>query len=176
MAAPAARGGWDAVSEYLSRLSGDDGGDKQALAAAGGGETIRMGGLELRFLRSKDETEGSLDMFEMTVRPDARMPVPHYHESWDETVYGLAGTTTWRIDGRDVALRPGHTAFIPRGTVHGFRNDTNDVASCLCVLTPGVLGPSYFREFAALLAGGTPDPTKMKETMLRHGLVPVPAS
>jgi hypothetical protein len=39
-------------------------------------------------------------------------------------------------------------------------------------LTPGVLGPGYFREIAALLAGGAPDPVKMKEVMLRHGLHP----
>ena len=53
-------------------------------------ELIRIGNLELRFLQSKEETGGSLDMFEMTLQPNARMPVPHYHESWDETVYGLA--------------------------------------------------------------------------------------
>ncbi len=51
-------------------------------------ETITISGLELRFLQSKDDTDGSLDMFEMKVLPNARMPVPHYHESWDETVYG----------------------------------------------------------------------------------------
>jgi hypothetical protein len=37
-----------------------------------------------------------------------------------------------------------------------------------------VLGPGYFREIAALLAEGAPDPAKMKAIMLRrHGLVPV---
>ena len=56
-------------------------------------ETIRMGGLGLRFLQSNEDTGGSLDLFEMTVQPDARMPVPHYHESWDEIVCGLSGTT-----------------------------------------------------------------------------------
>ena len=165
----AAHGGWSEVADYLDRLSSPS----LTQARRDGSETIPLGGLEVRFLRSKDETGGSLDVFEMTVRPDARMPVPHYHESWDETVYGLAGTTTWRIDGRDVAVGPGQTAFIRRGVVHGFRNDTREAASCLCVLTPGVLGPDYFREFAALLTGGAPDPTAMKATMLRHGLVPV---
>jgi hypothetical protein len=63
-------------------------------------ETIRMGGLELRFLQTKDETAGSLDAFEMTVQPNARMPVAHYHESWDETIYGLTGASTWRVDGQ----------------------------------------------------------------------------
>jgi quercetin dioxygenase-like cupin family protein len=138
-------------------------------------EVIRVGPLELRFLRSREETGGSLDLFEMTVPASARMPVPHYHEGWDETVYGLTGTTTWRLDGRDVEVGPGGTVFIPRGTVHGFDNRGTGPATCLCVLTPGVLGPAYFRELGALIAGGSPDPKAMGEVMRRHGLVPVAA-
>jgi hypothetical protein len=60
--------------------------------------------------------------------------------------------------------------------VHGFRNDTPEAASCPCILTPGALGTGYFREIAALLDGGAPDPAKMKETMLRYGLVPAPGA
>jgi quercetin dioxygenase-like cupin family protein len=135
-------------------------------------ELIRMGALELLFLQSKETTGGSLDMFEMTLQPDARMPVPHYHESWDETVYGLEGISTWRVDGSDVELPPGAVVFIRRGVVHGFDNRSDAPAKCLSVLTPGVLGPAYFREVAGLLAAGAPDPARMKETMLRHGLVP----
>jgi quercetin dioxygenase-like cupin family protein len=133
-----------------------------------------MGGLELRFLQTKEGTAGSLDAFEMTVQPNARMPVAHYHESWDETIYGLTGASTWLVDGREVVLKPGQTIFIKRGIVHAFRNDTQEVASALCILTPGVLGPVYFREIAAALAGGAPDPAKMKAIMLRYGLVPAP--
>jgi quercetin dioxygenase-like cupin family protein len=139
-------------------------------------EVIRVGGLELRFLQSKDDTGGSLDIFEMLVPPDARMPVPHYHETWDETIYGVAGVTTWRVDGKDFDVGPGQTVFIKRGIVHGFRNDTKAPATCLCVLSPGVLGPAYFREMAALIAGGPPDLAKMKDTMLRYGLIPVPVA
>jgi mannose-6-phosphate isomerase-like protein (cupin superfamily) len=137
-------------------------------------EIISIAGLELRFLQSKDDTWGSIDLFEMTVQPNARVPVPHYHESWDETVYGLAGEIIWRVDGRDIKLRPGDSVFIKRGIVHGFRNDTQQPATCLCILNPGVLGAAYFREMAALLAGGVPDRAKLKETMLRYGLVPAP--
>src|SRR5215208_8001723 len=84
-------------------------------------ETIRFNGLELRFLHSKDDTDGSVDVFEMTVQPNARMPVPHYHDRWDETVYGLTGVTTWRVDGQDTQVGPGQSVFIKRGIVHGFR-------------------------------------------------------
>jgi hypothetical protein len=82
--------------------------------------------------------------------------------------------STWRVDGQDIALEPGQSIFIKRGIVHAFRNDSQGATTCLCILTPGVLGPGYFREIAALLAEGAPDPVKMKAIMLRHGLVPAP--
>jgi quercetin dioxygenase-like cupin family protein len=137
-------------------------------------ETIDFGALQLEFLQSKEGTGGSLDLFQMTVHPRARMPVPHYHRDWDETVYGLIGTTTWTVAGRDVAVAPGETLFIERGTVHGFRNDGDRPATCLNMLTPGALGPGYFREMAALARSGAPDRAKMTEIMLRYGLVPSP--
>ncbi len=139
-------------------------------------EIINLGSLELKFLQTKDDTAGSIDMFEMTLQPNARMPIPHYHDSWDETIYGLTGTTTWRVDGRDIDVTPGATVFIKRGIVHGFTNRTTEPVTCLCILSPGVLGPQYFKDIAGLLAAGTPDPARMKETMLRYGLIPAPAS
>ena len=138
-------------------------------------EIISMGALQLAFLECRELTGNDLDLFEMTLQPEGRMPIPHYHESWDETVYGLEGTSVWRVDGNDVELRPGATVFIRRGIVHGFDNRSGKMARCLCILTPGVLGPRYFREMAALLAAEAPDLAKMKETMLRCGLVPAPA-
>ena len=139
-------------------------------------EIIDLGSLQLKFLQSKQDTGGSLDVFEMTLQPNARMPIPHYHERWDETVYGLTGTSCWRIDGKDVDVAPRETIFIQRGIVHGFTNRSSGPASCLCILSPGVLGPQYFREMAALLSTGAPDPAKMKEIMLRYGLIPAAPS
>jgi len=133
------------------------------------GEIIRMGGVELRFLQDKDGTGGSLDLFEMTLQPNARMPVPHYHESWDETVYGLAGTTTFRVGDGKVAVGPGESLFIRRGVVHGFVNETQEPVTCLCMLSPGALGPAYFRDIAA----AAPDQSRMREVMLRYRLIPV---
>ena len=66
-------------------------------------EIIRLGGIELEFLHSKDDTADSLDMFKMTVQPNAKVPVAHYHESWDEAVYGLSGVLNFDIGDEDVA-------------------------------------------------------------------------
>lgn len=136
-------------------------------------ELIKLGAIDLHFLQSGDGTDGSIDMFEMTLRPGGRMPVPHYHESWDETVYGLEGTTRWRVSGQEIDVAAGESLFIKRGVVHGFDHIGTQPTRCLCVLTPGVLGPAYFREIAALVAGGPPDLGRMREIMRRYGLVPV---
>ena len=138
-------------------------------------ETIGFAGLELRFLRAKEETGGSLDLFEMTVQPNARMPVPHYHEGWEETVYGLEGVATWTIDGTAVDVAAGDAVCIPRGAVHHFDNHGDTDAKVLAIITPGVLGPDYFREVAAVFAesaGGPPDLARIGEVMRRHGLTP----
>src|SRR3954466_7139379 len=109
-------------------------------------DTIEFGSLQLRFLHSKDDTAGSLDLFEMTLQPNARMPIPHYHDRWDETIYGLSGISTWRIDTKDIAGGAGESLFIKRGGVHGFINRSPRPAPCLCILSPGVLGPQYFKD------------------------------
>lgn len=132
---------------------------------------IKIGGLTLEFLQDKNGTAGSLDLFRMSVLPKAKVPAPHYHKSWDETIYGLSGTLTFRIDGRDVVIHSGSSAFIGRGVVHSFRNDSDEVAVVLSVLTPGILGPAYFQELADLMSGGPPDPAKLKEIMDRYGLI-----
>jgi quercetin dioxygenase-like cupin family protein len=135
-------------------------------------EIIDFGSFQLRFLRDKHDTAGSLDMFELTLQPEGRMPVPHYHESWEETVYGVTGMVNYLVDGQSHDIGPGDSLFIPRGKIHGFSNRSGAPATCLCILTPGVLGPEYFRELAALLSTGQPDPARAKEIMLRYGLVP----
>jgi quercetin dioxygenase-like cupin family protein len=140
-------------------------------------EEIRLGPIHLRFLRSKHDTGGVLDMFEMTLAPSAKMPIPHYHRDWEETVYGLSGVSTWTVDGVAVEVGAGDSLFIRRGAVHGFDNKSNAPARCLCILTPGALGPDYFRDMvAAIPASGPPDPAKMRAIMERYGLVPAPST
>jgi quercetin dioxygenase-like cupin family protein len=138
-------------------------------------ETIDFGSFRLRFLRDKHATNGSLDMFELTLSPEGRMPVPHYHETWDETVYGLDGVVTYTLQGEPHDIPHGTSLFVPRGKVHGFLNRSGSTATCLCVLTPGELGPEYFRELAAVLKAGKPDPAIVREIMLRYRLIPSPS-
>src|SRR3974390_3330853 len=137
-------------------------------------EIIQVGQIGIRFLLEAAETNGALAMFEFTVSVGAKMPLPHYHKSYDETVYGVTGVVTFTVEGKPVDIGPGESCFIPRGAVHGFNNLTQTDVKALAVITPGLLGPDFFKEAAAIVnAGGPPDVAKLNAVMTKHGLVAV---
>jgi len=137
-------------------------------------DVIHAGPVQIRYLLESAETGGTLVMFEAMIPTTARVPVLHSHDDFDETVYGLTGTVIWTLDGRQVRVGPGDVLFIPRGHVHGFANLEPVDARQLSVVTPGLLGPEYFREIGEVLnVGGPPDVDRVIEVMRRHGLRPV---
>jgi len=136
-------------------------------------ETIRLGKIEIQFHLESADTGGALAMFEFVVRAGAKVPVPHSHRHYDETVYGLEGVMTFTVDGETTHLASGDSLFIPRGAVHGFHNHESTDAKALAVVTPALIGPEFFQDLAAVInAGGPPDPEKLKAVMLKHGLEP----
>src|SRR5512146_2585630 len=136
-------------------------------------EIIQVGQIAIRFLLESADTNGSVAMFEFTVPVGAKVPVPHYHKAYDETIYGVEGVVTFTVEGKPVDVGPGETCFIPRGAVHGFNNFRQTDVKALAVITPALLGPDFFREAAAIVnAGGPPDVERLKAVLLRHGLVP----
>ena len=137
-------------------------------------EFIRVGQIGIRFLLEAADTNGSVAMFEFTVPVGAKVPVPHYHKAYDETIYGVEGVVTFAVEGKPVDIGPGETCFIPRGAVHGFNNLKQTDVKALAIITPSLLGPDFFKEAAAIVnASGPPDVEKLKSVMLKHGLVPV---
>jgi quercetin dioxygenase-like cupin family protein len=136
---------------------------------------IRVGALTVRFHVDADESGGSVSVFECEVPADARMPAPHSHDEFDETVFGLDGVTTFTVGGGRSDLNPGEALFIPRRVIHGFSNGGGVDARFLAVISPGLLGSAYFREVADVVAGGgPPDVQRLGEVMRRHGLTPAP--
>jgi quercetin dioxygenase-like cupin family protein len=138
-------------------------------------EEINVGDLTIRFLVEGEQSMGSVAVFEFDVPAGSKVPVPHSHDGYEETIYGLDGVLTWTIDGTAVDVGPGETLCIRRGAVHHFDNTGDADATALAIVTPGVLGPEYFRELAdiaAAAAGGPPDLAAIAAVMRRHGLTP----
>jgi quercetin dioxygenase-like cupin family protein len=142
-------------------------------------DTITVGALSVRFLVEAEDSNGSASVFECYVPASSRMPAPHSHDGFEETIYGLEGTTTWTIDGETIEIGPGEAVCVQRGQIHGFQNHGDVDATFLAIATPAVFGPAYFREIGevlALNAGGPPDLTALGAVMRRHGLTPGPPS
>jgi len=131
--------------------------------------------MAIRFLVEGEESGGSVAVFEFDVPVGTKVAAAHSHDGYEETIYGLEGVLTWTIEGTPTDIGPGEVLCIRRGAVHQFDN-THDVdAKAVAVVTPGILGPDYFREVAVILdaaAGGPPDFAALGEVMGRHGLTP----
>jgi quercetin dioxygenase-like cupin family protein len=136
-------------------------------------EEIRIGGIVIRFLVEAEATAGTATLFEFDVPARGETPPAHSHDAWEETIYGVRGTLTWTVDGVATAVGPGEVLVIPRGVVHRFENAGGEVATQLAVVTPGLLGPGYFRDLAAIFdVEGPPDLAAALDVMRRHGLTP----
>lgn len=138
-------------------------------------EEIKVGELAIRFLVEGEQSAGSVAVFEFDVPAGSKVVAAHSHNGYEETIYGLEGVLTWTIEGMLTDVGPGEALCIRRGAVHHFENTGDVDAKALVIVTPGVLGPAYFREVAAILdatVGGPPDLQAIGAVMRRHGLTP----
>ncbi|MGN6870754.1 MAG: cupin domain-containing protein [Solirubrobacteraceae bacterium] len=139
-------------------------------------EQILVGGLAIRPRMEPAESGGAVAIHEFDVPAGASLPVPHSHDAYDETIYGVRGTVTFTVEGTAHDIGPGETLFIARGAIHAFANTGSTDATALAIISPGLLGADYFREMAAIMdaaAGGPPDFAAIGDVMRRHGLTPV---
>jgi quercetin dioxygenase-like cupin family protein len=140
-------------------------------------ETIQVGALKVHFVVAPEDSKGSVSVFECFVPAQAKMPAPHSHDAFEETIYGLDGISTWTVDGQVYEIGVGDALCVARGAVHGFDNRGSQDAKFLAISSPGVMRPDYFREVGAVLAasaGSPPDPVKIGDVMRRYGLTPAP--
>ncbi len=141
-------------------------------------ETIKIGPLEIRFLLTRDDSNGSLSVFEVLVPAGEKLAAPaHKNDAYEEMLYGIEGVLTWTVDGTPLEVGPGQALCIPRGAVHRFDNFGSEDVKQLAVISPAIMGPAYFREAAQVIAaaaGGPPDRVKMTEVFRRYGMTVAP--
>ena len=67
------------------------------------------------------QTGGQIGLVEATVPPGGG-PAPHVHERTDETFYVVNGELEFLDGDKTFTASDGDVVFLPRGTVHRFRN------------------------------------------------------
>jgi quercetin dioxygenase-like cupin family protein len=112
--------------------------------AGGDGERVWIVGDTMTFKATGETTAGGLMLLENLTAPGGGPP-PHVHTREDEFFYVLDGSFEIRI-GDDVhRLGPGGFAYVPRGTVHNFRNTADTPSRILVGFAPAGM-EGFFRD------------------------------
>lgn len=99
--------------------------------------TIRnnAGNYESTFLETARETGGAHELIRVQIQPGGGN-FPHYHRTFEETFTTFTGALTVYTEAGSVVLHPGQTVTVPRGTVHWFRNESNELTEMTVRVTP----------------------------------------
>lgn len=118
------------------------------------GRTIGVVGDIYRFLVTGAESHGKYAVMEAIVPPGGGPP-PHVHSREEEGFYVLEGEITFRV-GDDVIRAPAGTfANMPIGSLHSFRNESNQTAKMLITVAPAGLEEMFFACGTPLAEGAT---------------------
>jgi mannose-6-phosphate isomerase-like protein (cupin superfamily) len=105
--------------------------------------------------------------FESDLPPAWDGPPPHVHRTYDEAFYVVSGSVAFSLDGAERQCPPGSFVFVPRGSVHGFGNPSEDVVKILVITSPGAIR-LVESIYDMLGAGGEPDFAAMASLYADH--------
>jgi quercetin dioxygenase-like cupin family protein len=123
---------------------------------AGDGERTWIVADTMTFKATGENTGGKLVLLENLTAPGGGPP-PHIHTREDEFFYVLDGTFEIRIGDQVHAVDRGGFAYVPRGTVHNFRNTAETPSRILVGFTPGGI-EGFFREAGSAATDDGPAP------------------
>jgi quercetin dioxygenase-like cupin family protein len=131
------------------------------------GEHVSLGGLDIIFKITSDQTGGAFAICEMSVEPGRLIP-GHLHDTEDEFSYVIEGRIGVLIGDQEFTADAGSWVSKPRGIPHTFWNPGPDHARTVEIITPAGF-EDCFREFSAIFsADGPPDIERLTTTAANY--------
>ena len=134
-------------------------GDLGEMSAAGVSQvdmrTLTMkSGTVARFVATGSSTRGDFGLYRWEMPPTTGGATGHFHRTFSESFYVVEGNPSF-FDGETwTQAEPGFFLYVPRGGIHGFRNDTPAPATFLILFSPGIAREGYFEALAEIGATG----------------------
>jgi len=122
--------------------------ERRAATYVGPGEGRALwmpGGQLLTYKVTAEQTGGAYSLFEDTVPPRYGTP-PHIHHREDESFYVVEGEFEFSRDGETTRAGAGSLVYVPRGSLHAFKNVGEEKGRLLISQTPGGLHERFFEE------------------------------
>ncbi|WP_108816769.1 cupin domain-containing protein [Loktanella sp. Alg231-35] len=126
------------------------------------------GAITLRVLLSGSQTDGNQAIFEDIVEPGIG-PGRHIHHGQDETFFFLEGSFDVEIDGALYHMEPGDIGFVPRETVHAFKNVGSTPGRLRYVFSPALQMEDMFRALYQAQGDGKLTEATMAQVAKDHG-------
>jgi len=128
------------------------------------------------FLATGEETNNAFFQFEAVVPMGGGSP-PHIHSREDESFYIVNGSLEILIGDSTYQAKAGDFVFVPRGTVHSFKNVSGSTVVQFVTVVPAGM-ERYFREVFPPVTDRTTGPPpitdeliqKMNEVAPKYGL------
>ncbi len=118
---------------------------------------------------SAKDTGGLFSMW-TNVTPPGGGPPPHRHEREDEWFWPLSGEAEFLKDGEWIKVPAKTAVFMPRGSMHSFRNPNDEPLRMLIQTMPGGFD-EFFTECSMEFAQeGPPNMEKIVEISARYGI------
>lgn len=113
-----------------------------------------------------EETNNAFFQFEAVV-PEGGGPPPHVHSREDESFYIVSGSLEVLLGDKTHHAKRGDFVFIPRGTVHRFKNVGGDMAVQLVTFVPAGM-ERFFREVFPEAKDRNAAPPPVTEELIRR--------
>jgi mannose-6-phosphate isomerase-like protein (cupin superfamily) len=130
------------------------------------GEAIWVLGDLYTFKVTGKETKGAYTIIDQVIQPQ-NGPPPHIHHAEDEAFYVVEGRFSFLCGEKEVVLGSGSFAYVPKGTLHTFKNIDNKAGRLLVTITPAGL-EEFFYAIGSVADNTTPpqsDPSIFEKIM-----------
>ncbi|GIH90457.1 cupin domain-containing protein [Planobispora siamensis] len=151
------------------RYLGDEGEISATFRPAGHEPDLTyQNGNTVDYLVTGASTGGKFGLYRWNMGPEPSGPGPHFHRSISESFFILTGTVRIFNGDRWIDTVPGDFVHVPKGGIHGFRNESGEPASMLLHFSPGAPREGYFEGLAEFAVSGRPGEEELAEFYLRH--------
>jgi mannose-6-phosphate isomerase-like protein (cupin superfamily) len=99
------------------------------------GKHIGVAGDINTILAFKEDTGGTYSFIEAKVFPGGG-PTPHVQTREHEGFYIIEGQIIFKVDDQRIEAKPGTFVNVPPNVWHSFKNETNEIAKLIIVLSP----------------------------------------
>lgn len=115
----------------------------EILKNQGEGESLWVLGDLYTFKATGKQTNGNFTVIEQIIQPQSGPP-PHIHHREDEAFYILGGRFSFLCGDKQSIFEAGSYVYIPKGTLHTFKNIDEQQGRLLVIITPAGLEEFFY--------------------------------